>query len=235
MALKIFDLEDAPKPSTNASYGEALVGKLKGGYQEDGLPVATETIVVTTDDPAVAERASELFGGDVVELDVDKGHDHRVVTDQSEIKLLVSSTRDFSTRFALYGQGGLLFATDGETILEGEDFTGATEGQPWGGRPASIEAWKNQAKSGRAPKPDIRLRGRLADDPELGVFQYQTSGWSLVADVPAIETQLEEALEAANGGSVLVSLIFQRREIKKGPMKGKAYTRASIRVHGPAN
>ena len=232
MALKIFDLDDAPKPSQSLDYGDALVGRLKGGYQEDGLPVATETIVVTTDDPAVAERASELFGGEVVELDVERGHDHRVVTDAREIRLLVDSPEDFRARFALFGPRGLMFATDGEVILEGEDFTGATEGQPWGNRPQSMEAWKAQAKDGRAPRPDIRLRGRLADDPELGVFEYQTSGWSLVADVPAIESRLAEA---ASSGPALVSLIFSRREITRGPNKGRVYTRASIRVHGPAN
>ena len=64
------------------------------------------------------------------------------------------------------------------------------------------------------------------------MFEYQTSGWSLVADVPAIESRIAEA---ASDGPALVSLIFSRREITRGPNKGRAYTRASIRIHGPAN
>jgi len=235
MALNIWDLEDAPKPTTNTSFANDIVGHFKGGYQENGRPVASETIVATTDDPTVAERLAELLGGDIEELDVDRGDDHRIVTESTSVEMIVDGPDALSSRFALYGQAGLVFATDGTKITEGEGFTGEGVGEDWQGRPSTLELWKKQANAGRAPKPDIRLRGRMAADPDLGQFVYRTSGWSLVRDLPALEEQLAKASEAAEGGPVSVTLTFERVTIKRGQYAGREYTRPRITVNGPVN
>lgn len=232
MALDIWDLDDAPKPSKNQNFANDLVGHLKGGYQENGAPVASETIVMTTDDPTVAARLSEIFGGEVEELDVDRGDDHRVVSESASVDLIVDSPEALSSRFALYGTAGLIFATDGKTILEGEDFQGNGVGDEWTGRPPSLEAWKKQAQAGRAPRPDIRLKGKLAALPELGYFSYRTTGWSLVRDLPAIEAQLSGAFEKSGGEPVKVTLTFRQVEVKRGQFAGRVYTRPVITVNG---
>lgn len=231
MALAIFDLEDAPKPSSNQSFANDLVARLKGGFQENGAPVASKTIVLTTDDPTVANSFAETFGGEVEELDVDRGHDHRVVSTSSSVRLLVDSPEALTSRFAMYGQAGLIFATDGQVILEGEDFAGNGVGDAWTTRPKSFEAWKQQAKEGRAPKPDIRLKGRLEGVDFEGYVQYSTTGWSLVRDLPAIEAQLTAAAEKADGQPFAVTLEFREIEIKKGAYAGRTYTRPVITVH----
>ena len=232
MALDIWDLEDAPKPSQNRTFANDLVGHLRGGYQENGVPVASETVVMTTDDPTVAAALSEKFGGVVEELDVDRGDDHRLVSEATSVDLLVDSPDDLSARFSLYGTAGLIFATDGKMILEGEDFQGNGVGEEWTGRPPSLEAWKKAAQSGRAPRPDIRLKAKIADLPELGYFSYRTTGWSLVRDLPALEQQLSDAFEQSGGEPVRVTLTFRQVEIKKGPYAGRTYTRPVISVKG---
>lgn len=230
MALNIWDLSDAPKPSTNKTFANDLVGKIKGGYSENGQPVASSTIVFTTDDPEVATATAEAFGGEVQELDVDRGDDHRVVSDVTTVKLTLDNPQALRTRFALYGQAGLIFATDGQDILEGEDFAENTAGMPWTTRPKTLESWKAGAKEGRQPRPDIKLKGKLADNPDLGYFQYSTTGWSLVRDLPAIEQQLEDAFEASGGEPIAVELKLGEVTMKKGAYAGKSYTRPFITV-----
>ncbi|PXY20865.1 hypothetical protein [Prauserella muralis] len=233
--LDIFDYDDAPKERTTTQPTSDIVGRIKGGYQEDNRPVASTTLVFTTDDPTVASAIAERFGGEVEELEVDKGDDHRIVSDTSEVELLVHQVSDLRARFAYYGQGGLVYATDGRKIVEGKDFTGATVGEDWRQRPESIAEWKKDAQAGRAPKPDIKLRAQLAAMPELGTLQYSTSGWSLVSSLSAIERELTEALEKADGGPASVTLTFDEREIKKGPNTGRTFTVPSLRVNGPAS
>lgn len=230
MALNIFDLDDAPKPSNGSRFSEDIVGSIRGGYQENDLPVATETLTFLSDDPDVTDALIAVFGGEVEELDVEKGFDRRIVSDTSEVVLLLDSPESLRSQFVLYGQSGLVFATDGDTITDGETYSGASVGEPWTDKPESLKIWKERAKKGRAPKPQIKITGKIEGLENLGYFRYQTSGWSLVTDLPDIENKLEASTESP----IRVKLSFKRVKftIKGGPNKGDevSYVRPYVEV-----
>lgn len=223
--LNIFDLDDAPKPSRGQRFADDLVGRIKGGYVANGAPVASETLIFTSDDHDVIAPLAEKFGGDVEELEVERGDHLRIISDSSSVTLVLDSPKALQSRFALYGQAGLVFATDGNTVTEGETYAGETVGEQWSGRPETLKSWKDRANKGRAPKPDIQLRGKIEGLEDLGYFSYRTSGWSLVSDLPAIEQKLSES-----GEPIRVKLSLGKVEFTTKAGDDVKYTRPYIEV-----
>lgn len=228
MSLNIFDLEDSPKPSSNKRFADDIVGSIKGGYVAANRPVASETLIFTSDDMDVITPLAEKFGGEVEELQVERGDPYRVISDASELVLTLTAAGSLRSRFALYGQAGLVFATDGDTITEGETYGGAKVGDQWTEKPETLKQWKDRATNGRAPKPDITLTGKIEGFEDFGKFRYRTSGWSLVRDLPEIERMLDEA-EAA-GKSIRVKLSLGKVEFTTKGGDEVAYTRPYIEV-----
>src|SRR5690606_30372077 len=104
----------------------------KGGYQENGRPVASETIVATTDDPTVAKRLAELLGGDIEELDVDRGDDHRIVTEATSVDLIVDGPAALSSRFALEARLAVESEPRGQRVGAVHEARLAVESEPRG-------------------------------------------------------------------------------------------------------
>jgi hypothetical protein len=224
MSLKIQNLPDAPKSSAGRFQSD-LTFQIKGGYSDNGVPVASTTIVFTSDDSDVVAALAAKFGGDVEELNVEKGNPFRLVSEATELELLLDNSGGLSARFALYGQAGLMFATDGEVITDGETPGGATKGDVWEDRPETLKKWKDRANKGYAPKPDIRLRGKIVGLEDLGFGQYRTSGWSLVGDLPDIEEKLE-----TKESPIRVNLALGKVEFTTKAGDDVSYTRPYITV-----
>lgn len=220
MALNIFDAEDAPRPRDKSRFAADIVGRLKGGFMIGTRPVASETWLFTTDDEDVSTELIGLYGGEVEVLDVERGDDHRLITEVSEIKVTLDSPGDLVTRMVQFGPKGPIHTCDGQVFLDGDD-----KGEPCG-CPSSYQDRKALSKSGRGPSPEIRFRLKLVDNPELGYFVYRTSSWTLVADLPQIEKEL------AAVGSELINLTLRLERVEYTTKAGRdvSYVRPVVEV-----
>ena len=88
---------------------------------------------------------------------------------------------------------------------------------------------------GGRPAPQIEVYFRLAEEPDLGVFKYQTGSWSMVQDL--VRDQTVEALEEIDGPA-LASLKIEEVSFvaKNGPRAGQTitYKKPVLTVKGAA-
>lgn len=223
MALRIFETDPDAKPRARNTFADDVVGRFRAGLLVGRRPQALSEWRVTTDDPDVADRVAGLYGGTPEEWDTDKPDDTQVMTDAKAVPIIIEGPEDLRSRMALYGLQGPIHLCDGAYFLDEEN-----AGEPCG-CPRELTKRKELAKSGKGPKPDIRLRFRLADDPELGLFLFSTGSWSLVNDLP----ELEAALESADGPvRADLALTFVEYDTKAG--RHVEYHRPEITITGPA-
>ncbi|MEU5693877.1 hypothetical protein [Actinosynnema sp. NPDC020468] len=202
------------------------MGKLKGGKLVGRRPVALSEWRFVSDDEDVAERVSALFGGRVVVSPDDEARDpFDVETTTAAVEVVIESADALRSRMALYGQAGPIHVCDGAYYVTGhpaEDKVGQACGCP-----RSLADRKADSKAGTGPRPDISLKFRLADAPDLGYFLFTTGSWSLVNDL----AEIERGLEAAPVRAVL-RLELVEYTTKKG--REVSYTRPVIEIKGTA-
>lgn len=228
MSLRIFETDPEAKPKKRDRFSSDLTFNLKSGIQVNKAPMALENWGFTTGDPEVADEIAERFGGEIEELDVDKGDDLRVLSTVNTLNVLVSGVDALRSRMVLFGVQGIIHECDGMFFLSEED-----KGQPCG-CPAKLEDRKALAAKGRGPKPSIELKFLLQDAPEMGFGRFRTGSWSLVKELADVEDALTDAAERANGGPVLVNLKLEKVEYTTRTGKDVAYMRPVIDVVGPA-
>ena len=126
---------------------------------------------------------------------------------------------------AQYGQAGPIHVCDGAYFTDGHPEDDAI-GEPCG-CPRELSVRKEKAKAGTGPKPDIKLRLRLADAPDLGQFLYGTSSWTLVADLD----EIERSLQGEGPFAATLELVLVEYTTKGG--RDVSYHRPEIKVSGP--
>lgn len=228
MSLRVFETDPDAKPRKRDSYGADITFNLKSGIQENNTPRALDEWGFTTDDPAVIKTLAKMYGGEIEELDVEKGDDLRVLSETKTLDVLVADAGALRSKMILFGIGGPIHVCDGVYFLEGED-----KGQECG-CPSSMADRKALAKKRRGPSPSIELKFLLADNPELGFGRFRTGSWSLVNDLPDIEDALTEHAEKADGAPILVRLTLERVEYTTKMGRDVSYVRPVIDVVGPA-
>ena len=93
----------------------------------------------------------------------------------------------------------------------------------------------SRAGNGPGPSPQIEVYFRLAQEPDLGIFKYQTGSWSLASDLVRNET--EEALEEIDGPTLATLAIEEVSFVaKNGPRKGQTvtYNKPVLTIKGAA-
>ncbi|HVK25204.1 MAG TPA: hypothetical protein VM677_27930 [Actinokineospora sp.] len=224
MALRIFDTDPDAKPRPRNPFLNDVVGKFKGGKVIGRRPLALSEWRVVSDDEDVADRIAGLYGGEVVTNADEEARDRfDVETTTASVGIVIERAGDLRSRMALYGNNGPIHVCDGAYFVSGhpaEDKVGAECGCPM-----SLADRKAEAKAGTGPKPDITLKFRLADEPDLGYFLFTTGSWSLVNDLGEIEKALEDAPVTAE-----LRLELVEYTTKKG--KDVSYTRPVIDVTG---
>ncbi|MGO1050758.1 recombination directionality factor [Crossiella sp. CA198] len=195
MSLRIFETDPDAKPRPRNVFMDDIVGRFRGGMLVGRRPVALAEWRVTTDDPDVADRIAELFGGTAEEWDTDRADNRQVMTETAAVSIVIEQADHLRARMVLLGLQGPVHQCDGMYSLADDD-----RGEPCG-CPRSLQERKDKAKSGKGPRPDISLKFRLADDPELGYFLFGSGSWTLVSDLPELENQLAQA-----GGPVQADL-----------------------------
>ena len=142
MSLRIFETDPEARPKKRDRFSSDLVFNLKSGIQVNNAPVALDNWGFTTDDPEVADEIAERFGGEVEELDVAKGDDHRVISETNTLDVLVSGQDALRSRMVLFGMQGIIHECDGMYFLNEED-----KGEPCG-CPPKLEDRKALAAKG---------------------------------------------------------------------------------------
>ncbi|MGW0523036.1 recombination directionality factor [Crossiella sp. NPDC003009] len=195
MSLRIFETDPDAKPKPRNTFIDDVVGRFRGGMLVGRRPVALSEWRVTTDDPDVADRIAELFGGTAEEWETDRADNRQVMTEVQTVPIVIEQADHLRARMVLLGLQGPVHQCDGMYSLAEDD-----RGEPCG-CPRSLTERKEKAKAGKGPRPDISLKFRLAADQDLGYFLFSSGSWSLVNDLPELESQLTQA-----GGPVQAEL-----------------------------
>ena len=174
------------KPEAN----EEVVGSFHVGRQCGGQPLASSSWRVVTKCHAVAAAVVDRFVGAQVVEDALEGDDVEILTGRERIPILVRGMEAVLFRMVSQGAGEAFHVCDGAEYLE----PSSRRGRPCG-CPRTLRERKAAAASGRGPRPEVQLRFRLAELPELGMFGLRTGSWDVVEELPG----LERALCAAKG------------------------------------
>jgi len=236
MGLNIWGGQDAPK-AEKSGYADDVVGRFRGGHAINDRPVALQEWRITTGDPEVADKVHDLLGGDAPQEWDAKGEDNlEVFTASAEVEIIIEKADALRQRMVLWGRNGkLIQAGDGQTLDYPED----KKGQPDPDATLSFQERKQKGRDGTGPEPSIELTFRLAEEPDLGLFRYQTGSWSLVSDLAY--TGFEDALADAIGDSPVgkAKAVLGLEEVsfvaKNGPRAGQTvnYTKPVLKVLGP--
>ncbi|WP_052441891.1 hypothetical protein [Streptacidiphilus anmyonensis] len=189
------------------------------------------TWLVTTRLPETALVIRALLGGEAPIEYLTHGAVH-VSTAADKAAIVVDSVDSIRFDMKQWIDGRLAHHCDTRFFL----FPAEREGAPCG-CPTSIAELKARALADRGPRPDIRIRFRLAAAPELGDFEYRTSGWTLLTDGKSdLHTLLSRLME--NDGPTACSLGIELVEYTTRLGRGVAFPRvrlAAVGASGPAS
>ncbi|MGW3229404.1 recombination directionality factor [Kitasatospora sp. NPDC001095] len=219
MAMRIFETDPDAKPA--GTFSDDTVGRFHSGKQdEEGVPVALNEWRVSTGDPEVASAVSQLFGGTPEETETDKENYIVVDTSTAKVKVIIDGASAISSDLKLWNGSNLIHHCDGVEFLSPEDEAGTPCGCP----PLMVDR-KAKAKVKRGPSPSISVMFRIADDPDLGIFRFQTGSWKLAEVLHEIENQLDRI-----GSEALCSLELERVEYTTKNGRDVSYVKPVIRV-----
>lgn len=208
--MKIYT--DAHAPTT----ADDIVGRFRSGHQVSGRPASLDDWRVTTGDPEVADKIFEVYGGEAPQSWETTQEDNlEVFTASPEVEIIIANSKALRQRMVLWSrQGKLVIDSDGETYADGTPDPDAE---------LTFAGRKKKGQDGLGPAPQIEVYFRLAEEPDLGVFKYQTGSWSMVQDL--VRDQTVEALEEIDGPA-LASLKIEEVSFvaKNGPRAGQTIT-----------
>ncbi|QNO12691.1 recombination directionality factor [Arthrobacter phage Snek] len=237
MALKIFG--DNPQTATRPkSFKDDVVGRFRSGHQINNRPAALNEWRVTTGDPEVADAVHEILGGDAPQEWAAKGEDNiEVFTASKKVEIILEGTNALRQQMVLWSrQGKLIQASDGETLTYPEE----QKGQPDPDAALSFQERKQKARDGFGAEPQIEVYFRLADEPDLGIFKFQTGSWSMASDLAYNGTDDELADAVADSEENKARATLELEEVsfvaKNGPRAGQtvSYTKPVLKIKGAA-
>jgi hypothetical protein len=221
MALKnIFSVEN-----TGTRPIEDVVGRFRSGHQLNKRPVALSDWRVTSDDPTIADTIAKMFGGERQEWDSER-EPYEVFTTVSSISIVMDAKRGLHTGMVLYGRAGAIRRCDGMALTYPKEQAGtpcACAGF------SSLADRKAAAQNGTGCSPEIVLRFRLADAPEIGEFKFVTGSWSMARDIAEVENAL-----SAHEGNVRATLTLENVEFTTKEGVNRKFTKPVLKVIGPA-
>jgi len=228
MALKIWGTDPEAQPKPRQRFADDVVGRFRSGHQLGGQPASLDEWRVTTGDPEVADKVYELLGGDAPASWETKGEDNlEVFTAVPEVEIILADPKALRQRMVLWSrQGKLVIDSDGETYADGTPDPDAE---------LTFAERKKKGQDGLGPSPQIEVYFRLAAEPDLGIFKYQTSSWSLASDL--VRNQTEEELEEIDGPTLATLGIEEVSFVaKNGPRKGQTvtYNKPVLSIKGAA-
>jgi hypothetical protein len=213
MALRIFETDPDAAPKERTSYTDDTVGRFHSGTTEvdargQTIPVSLAEWRVTTGSQAVADAVAQLLGGTPVETDSTSENFIEVLTTADGVQVILDGPDAIKSDMKLWNRSKLVHHCDGVEFLSPDD----KAGRPCG-CPELFAERKAAAKDFIGPSPSISITFRLADDPELGTFRFQSGSWTLAE----VLHQYDNALTKVGGESVAtLALELVEYTTKKG-------------------
>jgi hypothetical protein len=208
MALRIFETDPDAAPKPRANYSDGTVGRFHSGRQVDGQPESLSEWRITTGDRVVADAVAQLFGGVPDETDSPNENFIEVLTAANAVPVILDGVKAIRSDMKLWNRSKLVHHCDGVEFLSPDE----KAGRPCG-CPALFAERKQAAKDYVGPSPSINITFRLADDPDLGSFRFQSGSWTLAEVLHEYENDL-----ARVGGEAVATLRLELVEYttKKG-------------------
>lgn len=221
MGLKVFGSDPEQQPKPRQRFADDIVGRFRSGQVVNNLPSSLKEWRLTTGDPEVANKVYDILGGDAPQPWKEaKGEENiEVFTASPSVEIILEGTKALRQKMVLWGRNGKLIQSgDGEVI----DFPETKRG-PDPDADLSFNERKQMAKDGTGPEPQIEVYFRLAEDPDLGIFKFQSGSWSLVRDLAQNDTDAVLETLTAETGKCSATLTLEPVEFvaKNGAMAGK--------------
>jgi len=150
-----------------------------------------------------------------------------VFTASKAIDILLDGPKSLRQRLVLWGRNGKpIYTSDGEV---------KDDGTPDPDRDLTFNERKQKGRDGTGPTPDVEVFFRLAEQPDLGIFKFQTGSWSMVSDLAYNGT--EDELSDYEGP---IKATLKLEEVsfvaKNGARKGQTvqYTKPVLTIKGAA-
>lgn len=200
---RIFQPREATKKSTQ--FADDVVGRFRSGYQINNRPASLKEWRVTTGDPEVADTLREMLGGDEPQEWDAKGEDNlEVFTAADELDIIIESAKGVDARMVIWSRGQKKFFVCGGEAFEPEG------SEPFICEDGDYTTRAEHDEQGHVCEPNIKIKFRLRDDPELGVFEFMTGAWSLASVLGYAMSDLERA-----GGAAYATLALEPVEFQK--------------------
>ncbi|MEU1074323.1 MULTISPECIES: hypothetical protein [unclassified Streptomyces] len=228
---KIWVADPDAAPKERPAFADDTVGRFRSGrlVKMGGreVPESLNEWRVTTGDPVVAAKISEILGGESEEWETDKEDSLQILTDASTVAIIIEPDGvDASFKQFLPG-AGLVHHCDGFTYLSPEEDKGKSCGCP-----SFMAERKTAAEKMRGPKPSIDVKFRLEDAPDLGIFRFNSGAWKLVDALGPLFAELDKYA----GRQIRATLTIEnvRYTPQKGPRAGQevSYNKPVIKVLG---
>ncbi|MFE3144769.1 hypothetical protein [Streptomyces scopuliridis] len=226
MTLRIFETDPDAAPKPKRSFASDTVGRFRSGRMVGRRPESLNEWRVTSGDPETASAIVQLFGGVAEEWETTGEDALEVLTNAKAVGVIIDGPKSIVSDMRMYANNALFHHCDGVEFLSPEEKRGTACGCP-----RLLKERKAYAKTG-GPKPNIDMRFRLFDDPDLGYFRFVSSSWDLASALPALTKELEGASGPVHAELRIEEVSF---EAKNGPMAGQTvtYNKPVIDVIGP--
>lgn len=184
-----------------------------------GRPMALEEWRVTTADPEVADKVAELFGGTPQEWNTKTDERLEVLTTESTVKVILDGPDAVRAGLVLWGRNNKpIRRCDGVTQADGQACV----------CPSDINARKEAAKEGTGCDISIGITFTLADDPDLGVWRFQSSSWTLAKEIKTATDALDKIQGPALAELSLVHVSYETRAGQR-----REFTKPVLNIIGP--
>jgi hypothetical protein len=182
--IDIFETDPDAKPEPRKVYSDDTVGRFHSGHMIDNgkgkmVPAALNAWKVSTGDAAVGDAIAQLFGGQADEDPESTSENFiSVYTEASKVPVILADADALDVDFKEWKNGKLTHHCTGSKFLS-HPLDDKKIGTACG-CPALLAEKKLAWEAEMGPKPSIAITFRLADDPELGLFKFQTGSFTML-------------------------------------------------------
>ena len=194
-----------------------FVARFRSGMVASGRPVALQKFRVTTGDKDIADKIADLFGGEPQEWETKTTEFLEVMTDVSEVDIILDGVEAVSAKMTLWGRNAKVRECDGNVQSDG------TACQC----PSSMSDRQAAGRQGTACNPDIFIAFTLADAPDLGRFKFVTGSWQMAKEIGAVQDALQRV-----GGAARATLSLQQVEYVTKSGEQRRYTKPVLKIIG---
>lgn len=181
-----------------AQVGVIRLGEKRTAQSGKSYPAKLETFRVTSPSEQLVKAVADLLGGTVKPWRGNAGPEFEVVTNATEIAVMVPPQR-IDPNFELWGKGYRARMCDGDTerIRQAPCLCEAAARARYGqrGRP-----WPDDGRFERTKddcKPTTRMSLMIADIPSgVGTFKCESHGWNAAAELPMLAATIAAATTA---------------------------------------